>query len=119
MTKIISELDFIADNMKIELERTKMNLFKEDSTREQYQAENNQHRLKNLLKSQDQDRTANTTIYQGQHKFFSQVEERTQTLRNLISLASEVFLLTNKQKYSQNATLKGKNEVAPSGSGYE
>jgi len=35
MSKIISELDFIADNLKIELERTKMNLFKDDSLNHQ------------------------------------------------------------------------------------
>lgn len=86
-----------------------MNLFKDDNmSHQQYQSDTNQ-RLKNILNAQD--RSENTTIYQGQHKFFSQVEERTKALRNLISLASEVFLLTNKLKYSQSGVnKKGQNE---------
>ena len=35
--------------------------------------------------------------------------DRVKNLRNVISLASEVFLLTNKQKYNQ--TSKGGNET--------
>jgi len=35
MSKIISELDFITDNLKIELERTKMNLFKDETMNQQ------------------------------------------------------------------------------------
>ena len=69
MNKIISELDLITDNLKIELERTKMNLFKDDSmNHQQYQSDTNQ-RLKNLIGAQD--RSENTTIYEGQQKFFS------------------------------------------------
>ena len=41
------------------------------------------------------------------------MEERTKALRNLISLASEVFLLTNKLKYGPNGLAKkGQNENA-------
>ena len=107
MNKIINELDMVTDNLKIELERTKINLFKEDNiNNQQFQSEANL-RLKNIMDAQE--RSEASTIYQGQLKFFSQVEERTKALRNLVSLASEVFLLTNKLKYSQGIK-KGNDE---------
>ena len=37
--KVINDMDFVAESLKIELERTKMNLFKEESMPNSFQSE--------------------------------------------------------------------------------
>jgi len=36
--KVINDMDFVAESLKIELERTKMNLFKEESLPDSFQS---------------------------------------------------------------------------------
>ena len=86
-SKLLNEINGAIIGLRGELERTKYNLFKDDGERPQLNVRQGE-------------------FYQGitcEDKMLHSLQEESKSLSQLVSLASEIFLLSNKFKYQQPA----------------
>jgi len=81
-TKLMAEIEEVLDNIRVELEKTKINLFKKDSSNKSLAQVSYNRKVTEVITSED--------------NLLSVLQEKTLGMRNLTSLASEVFLLSNK-----------------------
>lgn len=84
----MNDIDNIVETMRIELERTKLNLFKDDHSKSGSSAAM-------LMKIDPQ-----VEIVTCEDKMIELLHQKVNDMRHIVSLAQEIFLLSSKQKYN-------------------